>query len=357
MKSILLIILIITIYSFNLYSKNFLESDKLENDLLYWKYLLNEELISSDEFLLKKKETLNSISAIKANNNVELQELLSSWNLFFDNLYSKNIISKKDYEIKLQESTKYITINFQILTKEDLKEQLIVWKSLFENNIISKIQYEKEKGKLLKLKLNDNIKIDTIKSKKLEKLKSLYLNDLINKDEYEIKKREILNSQNTSNNLNDFPCIKNFSTMNGTKKVTKKMCFCLNQNKDLITNAYYVIERTFGQKKFCNNDKAISYGNYITLTGNFFHNEDSIGTGGNIKILSEQDIANLKNQLKIKKLELELKKQKKRNVNLRSKKNDSSIYRRTFDFNRRTLSIYSDCKRQIKDNEERCNRY
>ena len=107
----------------------------------------------------KKKDTLNSISKIKVNNNVELKKLLISWNFFFKNLYNNKIITKSDYEVKLPESTKYIVLNFEIKTKDDLKEQLTFWKHAFDNSIVNESQYEKEKIKLLNIKLQNNLNI------------------------------------------------------------------------------------------------------------------------------------------------------------------------------------------------------
>ena len=298
-------------YSLNLYSKNFLENDDLKDELLYWKYLLNEDLISADDFLQKKKDTLNSISKIKANNNVELKKLLISWNSFFKNLYNKNIITKSDYEVKLQESTKYIVLNFEIKTKDDLKEQLTFWKHAFDNSIVNESQYEKEKIKLLNIKLQNNLKIDPITAERINKLKSLYEKNLITKDEYEIKRRAILNNKKISNNLKDFACIKNYSNKISKKKVETKMCFCLSEKE-----AYYVIERTFSQKNYCKNNKLISYGDYLDLEGHYFHNEDSIGVGEMGEILTKEGIANWKNKMRIKKLEQELQNEKNKNSTL-----------------------------------------
>ena len=164
---------------------------------------------------------------------------------------------------------------------------------------------------MLNIKLKNNLKIEPITAERINKLKSFYENNLITKDEYEIKRRSILNNKNISNNLKNFACIKNYSKKIGKKKVKKKMCFCLSEKE-----AYYVTERTFGKKNFCKNNKLISYGDYLGLGGYNFHNEDSFGVERVVEKFTEEGIANWKNKMRIKKLKQELQNEKNKNSTL-----------------------------------------
>ncbi len=354
-KNFIFVTIISLTFSFTTFSKDLLSLNKFKDEIVYWQDLLSEELITDTDFTNKKKELLDSISKIKVYNNLELKEKLIAWNTFFKDLYNNNIINEEEYNLKINESTKYIVPNFKIKNKTDLKEQLKFWKNIFEEKIVSKKQYENEKSQLLNTKIseevkknkfvlyckdktgkvfhrdtslydscgsmeeiskkeynstkstkkdeivtsNNNLKINTHKKQKLEDLERLLEDELITNEEFQIKRRQILDQPNISY-IEDFTCIKNYTNKLNKKNIDKVMCFCLNKfsKNNVKFTVDYVITRSTAQVNICQNKKAISYRYYLNNGGHEFHNNNSIGVNKKIVISKEEeDIESWKNKV------------------------------------------------------------
>jgi len=333
-------------------------SEEIQEQLTYWKELYEENLITVNDYYNKKISILYVNANFNVDNNDELKNHLVFLKNFFQMLFDKELITKEELDHKIKTILDNIQINFSVKNKEELKTQLQFWKSLLLEGIITEELYALRKDSLLNTKFEKEIlntklekeiviKVDKITQEKLDKLSSYLKRDLITKEEFEEKKKELLDSVRDSTKLSNYACFKNWE---GPTNVSQDgmVCFCLRPDSTVYYNLVHKSPSSI--LKVCGERKTINYGDYLAFGGRPVDNENSKPIGGQFNHITEVDIANWKNELKIK-ADAELKRKKKIKSN-RSSCSWGQVWDRAT--NRCVNSRTYNNRRLLRRGEKRC---